>query len=264
MRTYSVWCFFAPRWAAGRRLLLAGCLPLLAGACQPSAKDPASSGGLTATPAGRLQKLEAALTDSLFKYRHLQEFTQRDDSARYALYGTQTTFGKVGVVAVTDSVLLVFQEVKHRFQLTNHILFDNYATGFKEIDLNGDNQDDFIVYGHPNIHGQAPPFVFMNDGKGVLHYYRTPLLNMYAIDYDPVRKLVRTEYVGGAFDTHSKELYQWQGDSLRQVAGAELHLEHPDTVTVRVYKVKNGKEYGVKTYSGEAAYDTVLFKSNEF
>jgi hypothetical protein len=63
---------------------------------------------------------------------------------------------------------------------------------------------------------------------------------------------------------HSKKLYQWQGDSLRLVAGAELHLENPAALTVRVYRVRNGREYNVRTYGEEIAYDTVLFKSDEY
>jgi hypothetical protein len=261
---HPVWKGGAARRAISYGLLLMCGGLLLAGACQPERTELAGDRSPVAPPAGLPKNLEAALIDTLFKYKHLREFQQRDDSSRYMLYGTETSLGKVGVIAFADSVLLLFQHVGNRFCLTNRIAFDNDISGIKETDLNGDGQDDFIVYGHPNMHGQAAPFVFLNDGKGRLRYNNTLGLRSLGLDYDPAKKLVRTEYVGGAYDMHSKKLYQWQGDSLRLVAGAELHLENPDTVVVRVYRVRNGKEYGVKTYREEIVYDTVLFKSNEF
>jgi len=261
---YPVWENYAARGRIKHSLLLVGGWLLLASACQPKLGEPASSIAPVAQPTGLPKNLEAALIDTLFRYKHLRAFEQRDDSSHYVLYGTETSAGKVGVIAFADSVLLLFQEVGNRFCLTNRIAFDNDISDIKEIDLNGDGADDFVVYGHPNVHGQAPPFAFMNDGKGRLRYTNTQGLRSFGLDYDLNKKLVRTEYVGGAYDMHSKKLYQWQGDSLRLVAGAELHLENPAAITVRVYRVRSGKEYNVRTYGEEMAYDTVLFKSDEF
>lgn len=225
----------------------------LLSACQPTQQT--GNNQLT-VPTAKL--LGQQLADSLRKYRHLTEFRQENDSLHYVLYGTQTTFGKLGVVALTDSLLLLYQVgVQGHLQLTASIPFPNAAFAFQEMDLNGDGQADFLVYGMPNLHGQSEPFVFLNRGPGRLQY--RPDIKQYELAYDANRHLVQASYVASGDNTFAKELYRWQADSLHQIAGAECEA---DRSLVTVFQLKQGKRVGVKTYHNTAVYDTILFKTD--
>ena len=237
-------------------------------ACQSPTTKPVAKLSVT-------RSLEQQLTDSLRRYWHLTSFRQDGDSARYVLYGQETTAGKVGAVVIKDSVLLLYQAGRRGMQLAARVPFPTRVSEFRAEDLNGDGQDDFLVFGAPNMHGQASPFVFIRSGQ-TLRY--RPDIAMPGLSYDPNTKLVQAYYMGGAFGGDSKCLYQWQHDSLNQVAGAEfiraatqwtaanLPVTDEDrqdvllnSTQVRVFKLRNGKEYNLRTYRNEAVFDTALF-----
>lgn len=241
-----------------KRVAFIGSIYLLTGSCQPAVNKSATTAPANNKPVARVKYAEKALADSLLKYIHLTEFSSRNDSGEYVLYAQNTAAGKVGVIAITDSVLLLFQRVNQQFRITNRIHFANYAFDFKQDDLNGDGQVDFIVYGRPDFHMVSESFIFMNDGKSRLRY--RPDIKLYGIAYDFEKKLVRSSYIGGVNDVCMKALYRWKGDSLRQIAGALLEPD-PEHPRVRAYKVRRGKLYAYKTYK-EAVFDTILFKFN--
>lgn len=234
-----------PLWVGGTCWLLS--------ACHPAQKvEPNQLAVPPAKPLGQ------QLADSLRKYRHLTEFRQENDSLHYVLYGTQTTFGKLGIVALTDSLLLLYQAgAQGRLQLTASMPFPNAAYAFKEMDLNGDGQADFLVYGMPNMHGQSEPFVFLNRGHGRLQY--RPDIKQYELAYDADKHLIKASYFANGDNAFAKKLYRWQADSLRQIAGAECDTERS---LVTVFQLKKGKRVGVKTYHNIAVYDTILFKAD--
>ncbi|HET9503137.1 MAG TPA: hypothetical protein VFO93_06330 [Hymenobacter sp.] len=233
-------------------------LGCLAYSCQGSgnkhADNQAAATILTATS-------EKSLTDSLYKYMHLSEFVSRGDSARYVLYGENLGTDKIGVVAITDSVLLFFQSIHSTTQLTGRFTFADYASDFKKDDLNGDNKDDFIVYGNANMHGQKLPYVFISDSAGVMHY--RPNLSLHNISYDWNKKELHSFYFGGAFSVHSKRIYHWRGDSIEQTAGLEYNMGNGE---IEVYRMRNGKRFQRKLYHNhnEAVFDTALFKIDDY
>lgn len=233
---------------------------LLAGACQPAptGQHPPTTARHPTTAAKRARPSEKGLADSLFKYQHLTEFFQRDDSLGYVLYGKETKAGKRGAAALDDSVLLVFQGIGRQYKCTSRLRLYTSALWFEEPDLNGDGRADLVVSTTANMHGQPIPYVFMSDKQGVLHYRED--VSMLGVAYDPKKKLVQSFFIGGAFDVHSKEVYRWEHDSLRQLAGAELDLPHS---TVRLYRLRHGQKHYYLTSRGEKAeevYDTALFK----
>jgi hypothetical protein len=230
---------------------------VLLSACQGQGQR-ANSAQVSAKRTIRLlaQPLEHQLVDSLRKYRYLTEFLQQGDSSRYVVYGKETARGALGVVAITDSVLLLYQSDKKGLQLTNRVPFPDYASRFKEADLNGDGKADFMVYGRPNMHGQAEPFVFLSKANGQLHY--RPDLKQYELSYDPNKELVHAYYLASGNSSYSKELYRWQDDSLQQIAEADWN---PSKGIVTLFRPKNDKLVRVKTYHNSAVYDTILFKA---
>lgn len=233
-----------PLWVSGVCWLLSACHP----AQQAEHNQPVVP---------TVKSLGQQLADSLRKYRHLTEFRQANDSLHYVLYGTQTTFGKLGVVAITDSLLLLYQaETQGHLQLKASIPFPNAAFSFKEMDLNGDGQADFLVYGMPNMHGQSEPFVFLNKGCGRLQY--RPDIKQYELAYNTSNHTVQATYFASGGNAFAKELYRWEGDSLRQIAGAECDA---DQSLVTVFYLEKGKRVGVKTYHNTAVYDTILFRA---
>jgi hypothetical protein len=207
------------------------------------------------------ESLEMMLTDSLRKYMHLNEFVSRGDSSRYVLYGEDMDAGKIGIVVITDSVLLLSQVVGPDLRLTNRITFADYASDFKADDLNGDYKDDFIVYGHANMHGQKRPYVFMSDSEGILHYL--PAASLYNIEYDWAKKELHSFYFGGVNSMHSKGIYRWQGDSVEQVAGLEYDMGSGE---IELYRMRKGKRYQRKFYHNhnEVVFDTALFKVENY
>lgn len=218
-------------------------------------------------PDNRLKKvtqsesIERILTDSLRKYMHLNKFISRGDSSRYVLYGEDMDAGKIGIIAITDSVLLLSQVVGPSLRLTNRITFTDYASDFKIDDLNGDYRDDFIVYGHTNMHGQKQSYVFMSDSVGIL-YYR-PEVSLCNIEYDWAKKELHSFYFGGANSMHSKSLYRWRGDSVEQIAGLEYDM---GSGKMELYRMRNGKRYQRKIYynHNEVVFDTALFKIKDY
>jgi len=236
-----------------KQLLLAYFLGYLACSCQSNSNEQT----VKSTVVVQAALSEKALTDSLRKYMHLEEFISRGDSARYVLYGENSDAGKIGVVAITDSALLLFQAVHSKLLLTNRFPFTDYASDFKKDDLNGDGKDDFIVYGYANMHGQRMPYVFISDRIGILHY--RPKLSLYNINYDWNKRELHSFYFGGVNSVHSKEIYRWCGDSIEQTAGLEYNMENGE---IEVYKIRKGKRYQRKLYHNhnEIVFDTALFK----
>ncbi|TVT42953.1 hypothetical protein FNT36_02345 [Hymenobacter setariae] len=192
---------------------------------------------------------------------HSNEFVSRDDSSQYVLYGENINAGKIGIVAITDSALLLFQAVGPGLRLTNRIAFADYAFDFKADDLNGDYKEDFIVYGCANMHGQKRPYVFMSDSAGVLHY--RPKMTLYNIEYDWNKKKLHSFYFGGVNSIHSKDVYRWRGDSIEQTAGLEYDMGKGE---IELYKMRNGKRYQRKIYHNynEVVFDTALFKIEDY
>ena len=241
-------------------ILLAAGILICFYACKTGNKKITNSTKNTTNPVA--QSLEQKLTDSLFKYIHLTEFLQRVDVSSdtgYVLYGKEINKNKIGLVVIESKTLLFFQNIKNKFTLTDSFAFDNYASSFDIIDLNGDNRQDFIVYGHWDIHGNNYPNVFMCDSNNILHYQ--PDIQMPNISYDWNTKLVHSYWQGGAFDVHEKEVYRWVDDTLQLVGRAELDLSHERYFETRLYKVVNGKEKRYKKsrkYSAEL-YDTAFF-----
>lgn len=222
----------------------------------------------SASPQAAAKPLETQFADSLLKYRHLTEFLQNSADSTcvdYVLYGNLLNGNKLGIVAVTDSVLLFFQESSHQYSLKTKIHFSDYASSFRIQQLNGDNKDDLVVYGSGNMHGQQRPYVFLSDSAGVLHY--RPDLSLYNIAYDASKKQLISFYEGGVNSLHSKEVRRWQGDSAKLVAGAEYDMY---SGSLELYRVCNGKKNYRKLYPEtrrdtalrnyhEAVYDTALF-----
>lgn len=208
--------------------------------------------------------LEDRLTDSLFKYIHLTTFTQRAVlmDTNYVLYGLQIDSSKVGVVAIDGRKLLLFQELRKEIKLVDSFTFTDYARDFKVDDLNGDNRQDFIVYGGWDAHGNNYPYVFLCDIKNILHYRKD--LELPNISYDFNKKLVKSFWFGGAYDVHSKGLYRWANDSLEKVAYTELDLTHENMkpAETRLYRRQNGEMLLYKKERDEDGdvFDTALFK----
>lgn len=233
------------------KFFYAATLVLLACACQPQASQTPTK------PVVAAQPLEQQLTDSLRKYLHLTEFRQNGDSARYVLYGRQINNQPVGVVAITDSVLLLSQKIAGKWRITDRISFPSYAERLEVEQLNNDDEEDFIVYSYPNMHGQQQPYVFMSDSAGHLHY-RPEMSSLYNLSYNRGSKRLHAYYVGGAYSEHSKKIYCWQGDSLKLLAEAKLDMYSGTTTLLRYM----GKKYSSRTYRNEAVYDTALFQND--
>jgi hypothetical protein len=204
------------------------------------------------------KSLEQQLTDSLRKYIHLTAFQleTKKDSLSCVLYGKQLKANKIGIVAIYDSVLLLYQVVNRKLNLASRIHFRNIVSDVEEADLNGDDKSDLIIYGSPNMHGQAEPFVFLQRDS-ITWKYR-PDIKMYDVSYDPDKKLVRAYYSASGYSVMSKELYRWDNDSLRQIAGVDYEPWKP---LVTSYLVKSGKRYAFKWYRSTAVADTILFQA---
>lgn len=98
------------------------------------------------------------------------------------------------------------------------------------------------------------PFVFLNY-HGILRY--RPDLKQNDLRYDAEKEVVSAYYAASGNSAASKALYRWEGDLLRQVAGADCDLGR---LLVTVYRLQRGKRVDVKTYPHVAVFDTVLFR----
>ena len=250
-------------------VLVGGLLGVLGGACHPKQQNAIAprAGNDKLAPTANL---EARLADSLRKYRHLTDFWHTGDSGRYELFGKTLGNRQVGIAAISDSVLLVFQKQNHQYKLTARCSFPDNATDCKVADLNGDGKEDVMVYGFGNMHGQRRPYVFLSDSTGLVHY--RPDLALYNITYNRRAKLLISYYIGGANSVHSKEVYRWQGDSAKLVAGAEYDMYSGG---VELYRMCGGSKCHRKLYPAaptdtarrsrnEAVYDTALFAIEDF
>jgi hypothetical protein len=212
----------------------------------------------------KAKSLEDRLTDTLFKYFNLTTFIQRSAlmNTDYVMYGVQMDSSEVGVIAITDKKLLLYQRFHKEPELIDSFAFTDWARDFKIDDLNGDNRQDFIVYGSWDAHGNNYPYVFLCDSLNVLHYRKD--LNIPNISYDRNRYLVKSFWFGGAYDTHLKNLYKWVNDSLEQVAYAELDMEHVNMrpIETRLYRKQNTNMLMYKRVrdEDENVFDTALFE----
>lgn len=242
---------------------------MLGGACHPKQQNTVAprAGNDKLAPTANL---EARLADSLQKYRHLTDFWQAGDSGRYALFGKPLNDRQVGIAAISDSVLLVFQEQNHQYKLAARCSFPDNATDCEVTDLNGDDKEDVMVYGFGNMHGQRRPYVFLSDSTGLVHY--RPDLGLYNITYSRRTKSLISYYIGGVNSVHSKEVYRWQGDSAKLVAGAEYDMYSGG---LELYRMCGGKKCYRRLYPAvptdtarrsrnEAVYDTALFAIEDF
>lgn len=206
--------------------------------------------------------LKRVLSDSVIHYSYFTQLLRRDDSAYYVFYVTEVNNKKIAVVAITDSTLLLFQNINKKWVRTDSLAFDNYARDFAVTDLNGDNEDDFIVYGAGDIHGMCKPFVFITK-NGLLHY--RPDIQLYNIEYDEKKGLIKSHYYGSMTSPNDKEYYKWIGDSLRLVCGVENNYNYSQNekhALIAFYKLRNGKRYNyqvVRDDSG-AVFDTALWR----
>jgi hypothetical protein len=239
-------------------LLTVGLLGVLGGACHSKQR-------LAASKTAAINKLETQLADSLRKYRHLTAFWQAGDSSGYALFGKEVNGRQVGIAAISDSVLLVFQEQNRQYKLVVRCSFPDDATDCEVTDLNGDDKEDVIVYGFGNMHGQRRPYVLLSDSTGLVHY--RPDLGLYNIAYDAGKKRLLSFYTGGVNSLHSKEVRHWKGDSAELVAGAEYDMY---SGSLELYQMCGNKKCHRKLYPEtlrdtalrsyhEAVYDTALF-----
>jgi len=250
-------------------LIAAGLVCILGGACRYKQRDSlaqrAGVGKLVAT-----ENLEAQLADSLRKYRHLTDFWLAGDSGRYELFGKTLNSRQVGMAAISDSVLLVFQKQNHQYKLVSRCSFPDNATDCEVTDLNDDDKEDVIVYGFGNMHGQRRSYVFLSDSTGLVHY--RPDLSLFNIAYSRRTKSLVSYYIGGVNSVHSKEVYRWQGDSAKLVAGAEYDMYSGE---LELYRMCGGRKCHRRVYPvapadtarrshNEVVFDTALFKIEDY
>jgi hypothetical protein len=205
------------------------------------------------------KSLKQELTDSLAIYSSLTEVVKRDDSSKYVLFLREVNKHKIGVVALTDSVLFLFNKSNEKWVQMDSIKFDTYATSFEVLDLNSDNNDDFIIHGFGDMHGQSKPFVFISDVNGFLHY-RSDFHHLYNIRIDKEKNLIESFYTGGEYSNY-KETYIWDKDSLILAEGVKQELISNKKWTT-FYKIKNGQRLDIKKLedSDEKIYTDALFK----
>lgn len=205
-----------------------------------------------------LNLLKKSLIDSLNRFQNLNEVLLRDDSSKYVLYINEVNNKKIGIIAITDSVLFLFMKREGSWIQKDSILFINYAESIVATDLNGDFHDDILIYGAPNMHGQIAPYVFISDNNGGFHYRQD--IHLFNIQFDKAKKLIRSYYQGGVYSLNNKEYYYWNGDSLKLLRGVEQNLSAKEEI-VSFYKLKNGKrfDYKIITNPKEIVYDTALW-----
>ena len=225
------------------------------GACKNTSHKKAEN--ITIGLKNKETNLEDKINDSFSKFSALETFLKRDDSSKYVLYSDNINFNQIRVIAITDSVLIFYQQEESRFKITERIPFKTYASSFKVTDLNGDLKDDFIVMSFPDVHGMSIPYVFICDDKNVLHYRED--IKLHNIMYDPDTKLVRTYYESCAYCIHSKALYRWENDSLILVERVELDLTKQDQITTTFYRNIDGKQVAYKKVLDEDEYENALF-----
>jgi hypothetical protein len=204
--------------------------------------------------------LRNKLLDSLIRFSIFDEFLIRDDSSEYVLYSTRINGEKIGFIAVTDSSLFFFQKIENSWMLNDSIPFDTYAFSYKIVDLNGDNNDDFIINSFPDIHGQSIPYVFICNNMKILKYRKD--IKLHNISFDRNKKQIRSYYESCAYCIHTKELYCWENDSLKLVERVELDLTKENKISTRYYKEINGNLINYKTLKGGSEYDTALWKDD--
>lgn len=215
-------------------------------------------------PDSSVKYLKQILIDTLTKYSNASDYLLEDD--KYVLYINEIDNRKISVIAITDSVLFLFENVKNKWVQTDSILFQNRSFSFIIKDINGDRRKDLIVNGHPNMHGQTQPYVFINNKENNLIF--RPDINLWNINYDTIKNLVQSYYIGGVYTIIHKEYYKWKGDSLVLVRGVEHCPPFPPDryPTINFYNLKNGKRYDYKKVLDKRGdiYDTALWKGYDY
>ncbi|NVN93775.1 MAG: hypothetical protein HXX18_00685 [Bacteroidetes bacterium] len=203
--------------------------------------------------------LKINLIDSLNRFSNLDEALLRGDSSDYVLYIKEINENKIAVIAITDSLLFIFQQINGNWIQKDSILFKDYAESFEITDINGDFHDDLLIYGHPNMHGQNAPYVFLSDKNKNLHY--RPDIHLFNIKFDKEKQLIKSFYEGNAYGENNKEYYQWKNDSLYLVRGVMSIMFANGDNEVTFYKLKNGKRFNYKILNcpKEIVYDTALW-----
>ncbi len=163
---------------------------------------------------------------------------------------------QIEVTNIIDSLLLFSQENGK----TDSIPFENYLFAFNsDMDLNADSYKDLVIYGHPNMHGQCMPFVFLSNKEGILRY--RPELSLFNIQYDTASKHILSFYLGGVYSEFTKDSYTWENDSLKFLRGASFQVLSPMGETLLVfYKGKDKVPYRKLKNSSEELWDTAVFK----
>jgi hypothetical protein len=213
-----------------------------------------------ATGSSLASTLKSRTYDTLLKYGVLDYGELYDTTNDFKLYIDIVNNKKIGVIAVTDSVLFLYQMFNGSWQLNDSIEFKTDVFSFAHKDLNGDGRSEFIVNGHPNMHGQCIPYVFLCDKDSILHY--RPDLTHYNIGYDYSKKMVRSYYIGGVYTTVNKEYYRWKNDSLELVRGVQRANENSFEFYTSFYELRNGEIVYYKKVRdiSENIYDTALWK----
>jgi hypothetical protein len=192
----------------------------------------------------------ASTPKALFK----EELTRNEDTV---ILRKIVNNRQIEIYSITDSILLLSQVGEK----TDTIHFNNYFHSFNcDVDLNGDNNKDLMIYSFPNMHGQLRPYVFLSNHEGKL-YYR-PELDIYNLSYDTVSRNICGFYVGGVYSESSKDIYKWENDSLRLVRGASMQYISADkSYIVKFYEKDVTKPYQTISRCSKNLWDTAVFEN---
>lgn len=165
---------------------------------------------------------------------------------------------KIEVFAIADSLLRLSQEGEATITIPFYTELFAYCD---TMDINRDHQNDLFIYGHPNMHGQMSPYVFLSNNEGKLRYRED--LSICNLCYDTATKQVISFYIGGVFSDHTKNAYIWKNDSLQLVHGASITVIQEGAAMfdrLQFYKGNNRKVYRTVIENSGAIWDTAVFK----
>ncbi|HMC99919.1 MAG TPA: hypothetical protein VKH37_07195 [Ferruginibacter sp.] len=247
-----------------RVIIVVSSIILIAGCSQSPEKNKQSGAAPFKGLSRSIQAVKLRLIDSLKRFSGLSSCSLIEDSAKYKLDIATNDGKKVGLIGITDSMLYVFRHSGDEWIQDDSASFETYQFDFSFEYLNDDDQEDLIVYGFGNMHGQSEPFVFLCDSSGRFRY--RPDIKQYNPSYNQHTKLFRSFYEGGAFSIIDKEIYHWVGDSLKLIRGAAFDPSAAATQfpVTTFYVEKNGKRFDYKTVTDKTGkiYDTAVWKDN--
>lgn len=205
-----------------------------------------------------LNILKDKLLDTLKMFSSKNEYLFQPNGFDYTIYITEMNKSKIGIIAISEKILYFYQFEGNRWVANDSIVnFDNRAFEISKTYLNEDSDDELLINGFPDMHGQTRSYVFMKGAKGVYKYRKD--MNLSNISYDANTKQVRTYYESCAVCVHSKSVYNWVGDSLKLIETVELDLTDQKIAKTKYYKMINGKLTNYKTLNSSDSYDKALF-----